>query len=207
MVYLVGWSLFFIFFKIYLSFKIVGRKNVPKTGAFIFASNHSSYLDPILLGVALYRGLYYIAREDLFAKPLPDWIMRGVHAFPLKRNSGDLGALRQALAILKEGKPLVIFPEGTRATDKNLRPAKPGVGFIAAKSGVPVVPVYIDGSFEAFPKGIKTLRRQHVTVYIGEPVAIDPDVGHNSKKAYQDISDEIMKSIASLKDKHVGKTG
>ena len=207
MAYFVGWLLFLIFFKIYLSFKVVGRKNIPKDGAFIFVSNHLSYFDPIMLGTSLHRSLYYMARENLFWKPFFGWIMGQVHAFPIKRDSGDLGALKQALAILKDGKPLVMFPEGTRSKNKELRPAKPGVGFIAAKAGVPVVPAYIDGSLEALPGNLTTLKRHPVAVYIGEPVTFDIGMGRNSKETYQKISDEIMARITALRDKHVGKTG
>ena len=207
MVYFIGWSLFLVFFKTYLGFKVVGRENVPKKGAFIFVSNHASYFDPILLGTSLYRSLYYMARENLFARGLSNWIMRGVHAFPIKRGTGDLGALKQALAILYEGKPLAMFPEGTRATDKKLRPAKPGLGFIAAKAGVPVIPAYIDGSLEALPRSIKTLKRHPVAVYIGEPVVFASAGKLKGKEAYQAMSDEIMKRIAGLKDEYVGKAG
>lgn len=207
MAYFVGWSLFFIFFKIYLSFKVVGRENVPKNGAFIFVSNHSSYFDPILLGTSLHRSIYYMARENLFWKPFFGWTMGQVHAFPVKRDSGDLGALKQALAILKDEKPLAMFPEGTRSKDDNLRPAKPGVGFIAAKAGVPIVPAYIDGSLEALPGSLKTLKRHPVAVYIGKPITFDLSQGHNSKEVYQKISDEIMANIAALRDKYVGKAG
>ena len=196
-----------IFFKTYLGFKAVGRENVPKKGAFVFASNHSSYFDPILLGASLYRSLNYMARENLFWKPLFGWAMRQVHAFPVKRDSGDLGALKQALRILKDGRPLVIFPEGTRSRDKTLRRAKPGIGFIVAKAGVPVIPAYIDGSLEALPGSLKTLNQHPVAVYIGKPINFDLNNGLKGKEAYQKISDEIMKSIAALRDEHVGKAG
>lgn len=205
--YFIGWSFFLIFFKAYLGFKVVGRKNVPKRGAFIFVSNHSSYFDPILLGTSLHRSLYYMARESLFHKPISNWAMNKVHAFPVKRDKGDLGALKQALAILKDGKPLVMFPEGTRSKDKVLRSAKPGIGFIVAKARVPVVPAYIEGSFEALPGSLKTLKRHPVAVYIGEPVVFDFVHGRPSKEDYQKISDEIMKAIARLREKHVGKAG
>ena len=205
MTYFIGWSLFLVFFKTYLGFNVVGRANVPKRGAFIFVSNHSSYLDPILLGTSLHRSLYYMARENLFGKPLPDWIMRQVHAFPIKRETGDVGALRQALSILKDGKPLVIFPEGTRSKDKCLRSAKPGVGFIAARAKVPVVPAYVDGSFEVLPGNLKTLKRSPVSVYIGKPIYLDIGRTGHDKEAYQNLSDEIMSGIAALRDKYAGK--
>lgn len=207
MTYFIGWSLFFTFFKTYLGFKVVGRENIPKKGAFIFASNHSSYFDPILLGTSIYRSLYYMARENLFWKPFFGAVMRQVHAFPVKRNSGDLGALKQAMAILGDGKPMVMFPEGTRSRDKRLRPAKPGVGFIVVKSAVPVVPAYIEGSLEALSGNLGTLKRHPVAVYIGKPVLFDIGRERGNKDVYQNISDDIMARIAALRDEHVGKAG
>jgi len=199
--YFIGWSTFLIFFKIYLNRKVIGRKNVPKQGAFIFVSNHVSYLDPILLGTSVYRSLNYMAREDLFEKPLFRWALRKVCSFPVKRDDNDPRAIKQALHILKEGKPLVIFPEGMRSDDRNLRHGKPGVGFIVAKARVPVVPAYIDGSFDALPKGVKTLRRHPVKVYIGEPIKFRDELfNEKDRKTYQDISDEIMRRIARLKE-------
>jgi len=205
--YFIGWSSFLIFFKTYLGFRTIGRENVPKNGSFIFVSNHSSYFDPILLGTSLYRSLYYMARENLFWRPLLGWAMRQVHAFPIKRDSGDLGALKQALNILKAGKPLVIFPEGTRSKDKRLRAAKPGVGFIVAKAQVPVIPAYIDGSLEALPGSLKTLKRHPVTVYIGKPIKFDFSGNIKGREAYRKISDEIMEQIAVLRDEYAGKAG
>jgi len=208
MLYFIGWSLFLIIFKFYLGFTVVGRENVPRKGAFIFVSNHTSYLDPILLGTSLYRSLYYMARENLFKKRCFGWIMRKLHAFPVKRGKGDLSAIRESLGILGEGKPLMIFPEGTRAKDENLRKAMPGVGFIVAKAGVPVVPAYVGGSFTALPRGIKTLNRHPVAVYIGKPIVFDKsNFDKRDKESYRKISDEIMRDIAELKNRYVDKAG
>lgn len=201
MLYLIGWTLFFVTFKVYLGFKVIGRENVPKKGAFIFAANHTSYLDPPLVGTSVYRGLYYMARSNLFKRPCFGRIMRGIHAFPVKRSKGDLFAIRESLRILKEGKPLVIFPEGTRAKDENLRPAMPGVGFLVSKSEAPVVPAYVWGSFAALPKGMKTLKRHPVKVYIGKPINFNVEqYGGSNKETYQRISEEIMRRIQALKD-------
>jgi len=205
--YFIGWSLFLLFFKVYLGFKVVGREHIPKKGAFIFVSNHVSYFDPILLGTALHRSLNYMARADLF-KGFLGWALPKVHAFPVARGNGDLAAIRESLRMLNTGRPLVIFPEGTRSYDKTLRPAKPGVGFIVAKSGVPVVPAYIDGSFEALPKGASTLKRHPVSVYIGEPINFNTAYfDRRNKEVYQRMSVEVMKHIAELKAKYVDKAG
>lgn len=201
MLYFIGWSLFFVFFKIYFNFKVIGRNNIPSDGAFIIASNHASYLDPILLGISLHRALNYMARENLFRRRFSDFIMRSVHAFPVKRNDSDYGAMRKALSLLEEGKPLVIFPEGTRSKDKELRKGKPGIGFMAVRSGVPVVPAYVGGSFDALPRGVKTLRRQQVKIYIGKPVIFGKGrPGAKDRRFYEDTTDEIMKKIAELKN-------
>jgi 1-acyl-sn-glycerol-3-phosphate acyltransferase len=202
MLYFIGWSLFLALFKFYLGFQVFGRENVPKKGSFIFASNHASYLDPMILGTSLYRSLNYMARESLFDSSGFARIMRGLHAFPVRPNDSDFAAIRTALGILNGGKPLVIFPEGTRSEDRALRRGMQGIGFLAAKSGVPVVPAYIDGSFEALPKGAKRLVRHRIKVYIGSPIYFDSgESGKKGRKLYQDISDRVMLEISKLKEK------
>ncbi len=199
MLYFIGWSLFLIFFKVYLGFKVIGRRNVPKRDAFIFASNHVSYLDPILLGASLHRGLYYMARDNLFKKRCFGWIMRHLHSFPVKRDKGDYGAIKLSLTALNKGKPLVIFPEGTRVKDNNLKRGQPGIGFIVTRAKVPVVPAYVKGSFKALPRGVGTLKRSPVAVYIGKPINFEGYFNAKDKSIYQKISDEIMKAIGELK--------
>lgn len=207
MLYFIGWLVFLLFFKAYLNYKVVGRENIPKKGAFILAANHSSFLDPVLLGTACHRSLNYMAREDLFSNRYFGWALRKVHVFPVKRNEGDFRAIKESLKKLKEDKPLVIFPEGTRSKDGNLMKGKPGIGFIARKVGVPVVPAYIKGAFEALPGGVDSLRRHPVKVYIGPPI----DFGRNhlntkDRDVYQAMSDEIMRKICELKELYESKT-
>ena len=199
MYYFIGWTFFLLFFKAYLNLKVIGRENIPKKGAFIFASNHSSYLDPIILGVSVYRSLNYMAQEDLFTRPFLGWALRKVQSFPVRREESDFRAVRQALNKLSEGKPLVIFPEGTRSKDGSLKRAKPGIGFIASKAKVPVVPAYIKGAFDALPRGVSTLRCRPVTIIIGKPISSDnANSGTVDKDAYQKISDAIMHRITEL---------
>jgi len=187
----------------YLGFTVVGRENIPEKGAFILASNHVSYLDPPILGTSMYRSLNYMARANLFKRQCFGWIMRHIHAFPVGRNTNDFWAIKESLRLLYSGRPLVIFPEGTRAKDKTLRQGKPGVGFIVAKTRVPVIPAYVGGSFEALSRGVKTLKRHPVSVHIGKPIFFDLDnLDRKDKARYQKISDEIMKRIAELKSNY-----
>jgi len=200
MLYIIFRFLFWLFFKTYLGFHVYGSRKIPKKGAFIFVSNHQSYLDPILLGCSTGRLLNYMARDTLFKKPVSRWAMRRVRSFPVKRGQGDAPALKTALKILKSGNPLVMFPEGTRVKDGNLKRGKPGVGFIVAKAGVPVIPAYVHGSFDALARGVRTLERHPVSVHIGDPIVFDNlNVVRGDKGAYQHISDEIMQHIEKLK--------
>ena len=207
MVYFIGWLLFLIFFKLYLGLKVTGRENVPKKGAFIIVSNHASYLDPILLGTSIYRSLNYMARDTLFTRSLGGWIMRKVNSIPIKRDRGDLRAIKDSLEILGRGKPLVMFPEGTRSRDGKLRKGKPGIGLIISKAGVPVIPAYISGSHKVLPGNLTTLERNPVSVCIGKPIVFDKKFfEHKNKEAYQKVSDELMRHIAILKEKYEGSS-
>lgn len=204
--YFIGWSVFSIFFRVYMGFKVTGRNNVPKKGAFIFASNHSSYLDPIILGTSICRRLNYMARSELFEERFLGWALPRINTFPVSRGKGDLAAIRQALGILDRGLPLVMFPEGTRSEDNMLKKAKPGVGFIAAKSRVPVVPAYIEGSFEALPSTADKIRRYPIRVRIGKPIDLGAKAFDASdRRAYQKVADDIMAAIDKLKGDGEGK--
>lgn len=207
MVYIVGWLTSFLLLRIIFGIRIYGRNNIPKKGAFIFASNHTSNLDPFILGTSFYRPLDYMAKEELFQGRFSGWLFRKWHAHPVKRGATDYRALKDAFRILGSGNPLLIFPEGTRSRDGKLQPAKPGIGFIAHKTGVPVVPAYIEGSFRAMPGWFDTMKwRSPIKVYIGEPVDIKRYFDEkNTRDIYQNISDDIMGRIIGLKDKYADK--
>ncbi|MDD5440276.1 MAG: lysophospholipid acyltransferase family protein [Candidatus Omnitrophica bacterium] len=203
MVYYLLKALSGILLKWYLGFHIDGRERVPSRGALIVCANHSSYLDPLVLAQTVRRPLYFMARDRLFRAPVIGWIVKHANSFPVRRH-GDMSALKKALRLLREGRPLVLFPEGTRSKNRQLKRAKPGVGFLISKAAVPVLPVYIGGTFDAMPRGFKTLKRHPVIVRIGKPVLLsDTFTGQHGETMYQAISDEVMKQIALLK----GDTG
>jgi 1-acyl-sn-glycerol-3-phosphate acyltransferase len=168
---------------------------MPKKGGVIVAPNHASYLDPIFVGIGSSRLLNYIARETLFKNFLFGWLIRTTGAFPIKRNFHDLGAIKEAIRRLKNGRPVLIFPEATRTTDGNLQPVKGGISFLAHSAGVPVMPVYIKGSFDVWPKGAKCIRCSKVSVYFGKPIYFK-----GTSDDYQAFADSIMENIAKLRD-------
>ncbi|MCX7661148.1 MAG: 1-acyl-sn-glycerol-3-phosphate acyltransferase [Candidatus Omnitrophica bacterium] len=180
--------------KILFRIQVKGKKNIPKKGGFILASNHLSYLDPVVLGVACPRKLNFMARDDLFTIPLFSTLIRCLGAFPVKRNSPDISAFKETFKKLKEQKPVVIFPEGRRNPQARPIPAQPGVGFIASYLGVPVIPAYIKGTDKALPMSARFIRLKKVSVCFGEQIFIERRKPHN----YAEIAQQIMDSIRRL---------
>ncbi len=178
--------------KLFFGLKVYGKENIPDKGAFILVSNHVSYLDPVILGVANYQMLYYMARDSLFNHPLMGWLLPRIGVFPVKRETADFGAIRQALRYLKNDKPLVIFPEGSRAMDDNLQDPLPGVGFIASHAGVPVIPAYIRGSREAFPRHAKFIKPSKISVVFGKQIFVE------RRMPYQQAATLVMNGIRDL---------
>jgi len=169
-----------------------GRKYIPKKGGFILAANHVSYLDPVAVGVACPRRLNFMARHDLFCNHWFSWFMSAVGAFPIKRDSADLSALKEAMRRVRSGEPLVLFPEGSRRFNGTSTEPQPGIGFLAARLNVPVIPALIKGTDKALPKGAKFIFPAKVSVYFGKQILIERGM------SYQDVAQTIMKNINSL---------
>ena len=176
---------------IYFPRTVKGWEHVPKKGAYILASNHISNLDPPILGISTPRRLHFMAKIELFKHPLVGWWLKKLWAFPVKRGEADFGALKEALKCLKKGQPVLVFPEGTRRMDNTPMKPQPGSGFLAMKSAVPVVPVYIHGSDRAMPPGSKGFKRSHITVTYGKPFLLKESPSYES--ASQKILEEIYK--------------
>jgi 1-acyl-sn-glycerol-3-phosphate acyltransferase len=178
--------------------KIHGRENLIEEGPAILASNHASYLDPPLVGVACRKEIFYLARKSLFEKPVLGPVLARVNCIPIDRDRGDVAAVRAILRLLKEGKRTLVFPEGTRSKDGKLQPARGGLGLIIAKSLAPVVPVRIFGSYAAFPRS-GGIHFTQVTMVVGKPLIFtEADLGADERLAYQVLSDRVMAAIAAL---------
>ncbi len=157
------------------------------------AANHVSYLDPIVLGVACPRSINFMAKDSLFSAPLLASWLKGVGVIPVKRDAADLSALKKAIKNANAGMGLALFPEGTRRTkDNQFVNPEPGVGFLATKLSLPVIPAYISGTYEAFPRGARSLKLRKVSVKFGKQIHIERG------KPYQEISELIMASIKQL---------
>jgi 1-acyl-sn-glycerol-3-phosphate acyltransferase len=185
--------------KTVFSYRAFGQENIIEKGPAIMAANHQSYLDPPLVGITCRNELYFLARKTLFEKKVLGSLISRVNAMPVDLARGDLVAVRTIINLLKEGHRTVIFPEGTRSLDGNIQQARPGIGMIIAKTLVPVVPIRIFGSFEAWPKGGK-IRPHPVTVVVGKPMRfVKEDFGGNNRESYQKISERVLAAIAAIR--------
>jgi 1-acyl-sn-glycerol-3-phosphate acyltransferase len=181
--------------RVFFRLRVVGAEHVPPTGPLLLAANHVSLLDPPVVGAAAPRPLQYMAKAELFRVPGLGRLIRWLNAHPVERDGADASALRHALLLLRQGKALLVFPEGTRGVEGRLGPGRPGAGMLAAHSEAPVVPVYVRGTGAVLPRGASRPRRAPITVAFGPPLRFP---GERVKRRYQAISDEIMAGIARL---------
>jgi 1-acyl-sn-glycerol-3-phosphate acyltransferase len=180
--------------------RVRGAEHIPSSGPALIVSNHQSILDPPLIGGATRRQIYFLAKAELFRIPVFGPLIRALHARPVRREGSDPRALRTAAVLLKEGKALLVFPEGTRSLDGRLGEGKPGVGMLAVTSGAPVVPAYVSGTLEALPKGAVWPRRSQVSVSFGPALHFKAPIGVGRKERYREAAEEMMRGIQQLKE-------
>jgi 1-acyl-sn-glycerol-3-phosphate acyltransferase len=176
---------------LYFPFTAHQTRNIPRQGAFILASNHISNLDPVLLGICSVRRINFMAKIELFKGAL-GYILTRLGSFPVKRGESDFGAMREALRRLKEGRVILIFVEGTRRIGNEPSKAQAGVGFLAIKSGVPIVPVCVQGTNQVMAPGTKFLKRGPVSATFGEPFFV------SDAPTYEEASQLILDKIYAL---------
>lgn len=178
-----------------------GAENIPERGPIILAPNHRAYMDPPYLSMVTKRQLHLMAKEELFKIPVFGPYIKAMAAFPVKRGAADRGAIRQAMAELKAGHVVGIFPEGTRAASGTLLPAERGFALIAKQTGVPIIPIALEGTDRVHPKHAKRLFRARVIATIGRPttaaemLAANPDP---AKDALTIIGEATTRAIAAL---------
>lgn len=189
--YKLGRLLFKSLFLIFFNLRVSGRDNIPGNGGFIIASNHRSNLDPILLGVACNRIINFMAKEDLFKNRVFSYLLFKVGAFPLKRHSADIAAIREAIKRLRQGFGLLIFPQGTREQRREMD-VQPGIGMLASRAKAAIVPAFISGSEEALPRGAKWFHCAKIRVAFGKPLFFAEE------KPYPQIAHEVMAEIIKL---------
>jgi 1-acyl-sn-glycerol-3-phosphate acyltransferase len=180
-------------------FTVEGVENVPLSGGLIVCGNHFATLDPPMVPAFLPRpDSWSMAKSEYFRKRWQRWLFTAYQSFPVVRHTADRAALRRAFDLLKDGQVLVIYPEGTRVESGTLSTPEPGAGFIAQKSGCPVLPVAVTGTRECMPKGSRWPRRVPVKIRFGKPFLIPLRRLSGERISHEEASDAIMVAIAEL---------
>lgn len=181
--------------RILFGLKIHGMERVPREGPLIVASNHHQYPDPVLVCMAVPRRMQWMAKKQLFAFPYRPFF-EFIGSFPVDREGGGRAGLRTALAFLKEGWALGIFPEGTHRDDGSDREAKSGAVMLAVRSGAPVLPVYVG----KLPGPLSRLRGRRHDIFVGEPETVDRSL--RGGRAYREAADGILRTVYALPEEH-----
>lgn len=178
------------------SYKAYGVENVPPRGGVLLAANHQSYLDPVLVGVPMVRPVSYMANAYLFKNPLMAGLIRRLHAFPVQQGKGDRAAVNACIEKLKEGHVLCIFPEGHRSSDGELQPLQRGIALMARRAEVPVVPVAIDGAYDAWPRRSKFPRPRPIHLMYGKPIDV---AGMDYQQILSRLETDLRALVAQLR--------
>lgn len=150
--------------------RVEGAEHVPPQGPALLASNHLSFLDPIVLQGAIRRPIHYLMTARLYRDRRWQWIFRLFDTVPVTLGAGNFKALAEAAARLAAGEVLGVFPEGGISRDGSLGPFRRGVALLALRTGTPVLPVAIAGTRDALPPGALRPRRARIRVRVGEPL-------------------------------------
>ncbi len=203
--YFLFWCGFRSIFRVFFGCRIYHPERVPGDGPVLLAANHASFMDPPLIGSSLNREIHYLARNTLFRFPIFGSILRYINVIPVDRDGRSPKGLRVVSNKLKEGHPVILFPEGTRSPDGKLHEAKSGVGLLVIKSDAPVVPIRVFGTFETYGRHLKWPKPGRVQIKVGHPMQFDAlrqeartANKDRIKQIYQEAADEIMIAIANL---------
>ncbi len=189
--------------KVFWRVRFEGLENVPRTGPFVLAPVHRSFIDFGIVSGVTRRRMGYMGKESLWNSTLLGKFISTLGAYPVNRGAPDREALRRTLALLERGEPLVLFPEGTRRTGPVVEHLAEGAAFVASRASVPVVPVGIGGSERALPKGKKLPRPVRIHVIVGEPLIPEPipeGARHPSRRAVKELTVRMQGVLQELFD-------
>jgi 1-acyl-sn-glycerol-3-phosphate acyltransferase len=189
----------FWFFKIFYRNKIYGAENFYP-GAAILAANHASFYDPPLLSISTPYEVHFLARKTLFDPFLFGSLIRKLNAHPVSGKAQDVAVFKTIVRLMREGKKVIIFPEGTRSKDGNLRPIKPGIAMLISRTDAAVIPAYLHGTYDIWSCHRKLPKLWGKTACVfGTPLHFTWDSSRDSKEQQEEISKRIEDAILHLK--------
>lgn len=195
-------------FKLYFRITIEGKEHVPADGAFVLAPIHRSYLDTLLMCV-IPRRLRFMGKDSMWKPRWSAWLLSTMGGFPVSRDTADREALQTTIGKIDDGEPVVLFPEGERKAGPRAYPLKEGAVYVAARTGVPIVPVGIGGSEAAMPKGRNMVFPVKIHVVVGPPIDPPPrkESGRVSRRAVTEATQELRETLQDLYDRAQERCG
>lgn len=191
------YSLARFYFKVFFHLRVQGLEHF-KPGAAIIAANHSSHYDPPVLSISCPEEVQFLAKGYLFDIPFLGWLIRHLNSHPIAQGSSDVQTLKMMIELLKQGKKLILFPEGKRSEDGTLQPLERGLSFLVQKAQCPIIPAYIQGAYEAWPRWKRFPRIfGKITVAFGEPIEWEQGMG--KKEAQENLLIRTESAIQNLK--------
>jgi 1-acyl-sn-glycerol-3-phosphate acyltransferase len=184
--------------RILWGFTVHGEEKIPRKGALVVAANHTQYLDPVYVCMAVPRRVQWMGKKELFVFPFGAFFYF-IGTFPVDREGGGRAGLRSAINFLAKGWVLGIFPEGTHRTGEGSREAKSGAALLAVRGGAQVLPIFVGEA----PSLRGRLRGEKLHVYVGDPITLDPAL--RGREEYRAASDEVLRAVYALPGK--GATG
>ncbi len=189
--------------------QVVGKEKLPAVGAYVIAPVHRSNVDTLLAGCLTHRRIRFMGKDSLWKYRWSGALFSSLGAFPVHRGAPDREALRSSEDALRSGEPVVLFPEGTRRSGLRLHPLFEGAAFVAARTGVPIVPVGIGGSEWAMPKGSRMVRPVKVVLVVGDPIFPPPPgpSGRVSRRAVTDLTSQLSERLQDCFDEALIRAG
>ncbi len=197
-VYGILWLLVSALGRLLFRYRATGAEHIPQRGGVLIAANHASYVDIPFVGIGAQRRMWFLGRQDLFVpvlRPFLQWL----GWIPIRQDRLDRDGFGRAIRLIQDGKVVVIYPEGTRTPDGQLKRGKPGMGVIVAETGCAVIPAYLAGTREVLPPGARWIALHPVRVTFGAPIDFtEASQRLSGKELYQHVSRTVMARIAEV---------
>lgn len=181
-----------ILFKTCYRWRILHSERVPLSGPILLVANHQSHFDPPAIGSGIHRSTSFLARDSLFRFFAFRWLIKTLGADPIKRDTSDTAAMKRTIELLNDGHSVLVFPEGTRTPDGTIKPFKRGVAILLKRAKCKVIPVAIEGAFNAWPKGDRPhFTGRRIAIAYGEPIDSQELIKDGPDKALEFLALEI----------------
>ncbi len=194
------------FTRVFTRLTIEGSEHLPTSGAYVLAPVHRSYVDTPITACVTRRRIRFMGKQEVWESRWAGWLASTLGAFPVARGSADREALKRCIATLEGGEPLVLFPEGERKDGPAVQPLFDGAAYVAAKAGVPIIPIGIGGSARVMPRHAKMIHPAKVCVVIGAPISAEVgESGRASRAAIASVTAELSVELQRMFDRAEAK--